>query len=248
MELDWTTFVLEVINFLVLVWILRRYLYRPVLNTLAARKAGIERVLAEAKEAEERASALKDQFEGRLADWEEEKAAARASLETALALERERQMAALAEALAAERERTAAQEAHRQEALRRELAAAAGAEARRFARALLGRVAGRETEARLVELFVEELGALPEERLDALRAGQNGHARGVFATAFPLPQALRARLAAAVEARLGMHGEFDFVEDSALLAGVRLSLGAWQLDFSVAGELGAFAESGSLGG
>ena len=43
MELDWTTFVLEVINFLVLVWILRRYLYRPVLNTLAARKAGQRR-------------------------------------------------------------------------------------------------------------------------------------------------------------------------------------------------------------
>ena len=79
MEIDWTTFVLEVINFLVLVWILRRYLYRPVLNTLAARKAGIERVLAEAKEAEERASALKGQFESRLADWEQEKAAARAS-------------------------------------------------------------------------------------------------------------------------------------------------------------------------
>jgi F-type H+-transporting ATPase subunit b len=118
MELDWTTFVLEVINFLVLVWILQRYLYRPVLNILAARKTGIERVLAEAKEAEERASALKGQFESRLADWEQEKAAARASLETALALERERQMEALAEALAAERERTAAQEAHRQEALR----------------------------------------------------------------------------------------------------------------------------------
>jgi len=248
MELDWTTFVLEVINFLVLVWILQRYLYRPVLSTLAARKAGIERVLAEAKEAEERASALKGQFESRLADWEQEKAAARASLETALALERERQMEALADALAAERERTAAQEAHRQEALQRELAAEAGAQARRFASALLGRVAGRETEARLVELFVEELGALPEERLGALRTGQDGHARGVFATAFPLPPALRTRLAAAVEARLGMRGEFDFVEDSTLLAGVRLSLGAWQLDFTVAGELGAFAESGSLGG
>ena len=31
MELDWTTFVLEIVNFLVLVWILQRYLYRPVL-------------------------------------------------------------------------------------------------------------------------------------------------------------------------------------------------------------------------
>jgi F-type H+-transporting ATPase subunit b len=248
MGLDWSTIVLEIVNFLVLVWLLKRFLYRPVLATLAERRSRIEGVLAEAKETEERASALKGQFESRLADWEQEKAAARASLETAMALERERQMEALAEALAAERERSAAQEAHRQETLKRELAAEAGAEARRFASTLLGRVAGRETEARLVELFIEELGALPEERLGVLRTGQNARARGVFATAYPLPEPLRARLAGAVEARLGVRGEFDFVEDSGLLAGVRLSLGAWQLDFSVAGELGVFAESGSLGG
>lgn len=248
MGLDWSTIVLEIVNFLVLVWLLKRFLYRPVLATLAERRGRIEGLLAEARETEKRASALKEQFESRLADWEQEKAAARASQETELALERERQMEALADALAAERERNAAQEAHRQETLARELSAEADVRARRFASVLLGKVAGRETEARLVEFFIEELGALPEERLGALRAGQNGHARGVFATAYPLPEALRARLAAAVDARLGMRGEFDFVEDSRLVAGVRLSLGAWQLDFSVAGELGVFAESGSLGG
>ena len=143
MGLDWSTIVLEIVNFLVLVWLLKRFLYRPVLATLAERRSRIEGLLAEAKETEERASALKGQFESRLADWEQEKAAARASLETAMALERERQMEALAEALAAERERSAAQEAHRQETLKRELAAEAVAEARRLASTLLGRVAGR---------------------------------------------------------------------------------------------------------
>lgn len=247
MEIDWTTFALEIVNFLVLVWILKRYLYKPVLATIAARKAGIERLLAEAHATETHATALESQFEGRLADWEAEKAAARSRLDAELARERERQMEALAEALDAERERNAAQESHRQETLKRELSAEAGAEARHFAAELLRKVAGRETEARLVDLFVEELMALPEERLGALRAGQNGRAHGVFATAYPLPEALRTRLVAAVEARLGTRGDFEFVEDSALVAGVRLSLGAWQLDFSVAGELRVFEEIGTLG-
>ena len=39
MQIDWTTFALEIINFLVLVWILKRFLYRPVLDTLARRRA-----------------------------------------------------------------------------------------------------------------------------------------------------------------------------------------------------------------
>ena len=39
MELDWTTFILEIINFLVLVWILHRFLYQPVMNVIAQRRA-----------------------------------------------------------------------------------------------------------------------------------------------------------------------------------------------------------------
>ena len=38
MQFDWTTFILEMLNFLVLVWILQRLIYRPVLAMLDARQ------------------------------------------------------------------------------------------------------------------------------------------------------------------------------------------------------------------
>jgi F-type H+-transporting ATPase subunit b len=176
-------------------------------------------VLAEAREAETRASALKGQFESRLSDWEQEKTAARERFEGELALDREHHLEALAQALNEERERSAAQDAHRQETLRRELVAEAGAEARQFAARMLYSVAGPELEARLVELFMAELAGLLEQRR---------------------------RLAQVAERRLRLHGQFQFVQDPALLAGVRLSLGAWQLDFSLAGELGVYAEIGGF--
>lgn len=40
MQIDWTTFVLEIVNFLALVWLLKRFLYTPVLDVLARRRAG----------------------------------------------------------------------------------------------------------------------------------------------------------------------------------------------------------------
>jgi F-type H+-transporting ATPase subunit b len=246
MELNWTTFTLEIINFLVLLWLLQRFLYRPVLATLAERRAGIERSLAEARATQAGAASLKAQFESRLADWEQEKAAARARFAAELATERARQMEALSRDLAAERERSAAQDAHRQETLRRELAAQADTQARQFASALLGKLAGAELEARLVELFLDELAALPEASLTPLRAGQNGHGPGLVSSAYPLAAAQRQLLASAIDARLGRHGALEFVEDRGLLAGVRLSLGAWQLDMSLAGELGVFAEATDL--
>ena len=39
MELSWPTFFLEIVNFLVLVWILKRFLYKPILQAIEQRKA-----------------------------------------------------------------------------------------------------------------------------------------------------------------------------------------------------------------
>jgi len=247
MELNWTTFALEIINFLVLLWILKRFLYRPVMQILAERRAGIERILGEARATEAKASAMRQQFESRLADWEQEKAAARRRFETELDAERDRQMEALAKVLASERERSAAQDAHRLETQRRELAVQASTEARQFASTLFTRLASPELEGQLVQLFIEELAVLPEERLSAVRAGQNGHGQGILSSAFELSAEQRQHLSNVIDTRLGKAIALDFVVAPNLLAGARLALGAWQLDFSLAGELGIFSEASTLG-
>jgi len=63
LELNWTTFALEAVNFLVLVWILKRFLYKPVLGVIARRRAAIDRALEEAQTRHAEAQALE-----RLAD------------------------------------------------------------------------------------------------------------------------------------------------------------------------------------
>jgi F-type H+-transporting ATPase subunit b len=247
MALNWTTLALEIFNFLALLWILKRFLYRPIMQTLAERQAGIERTLAVARTIEAQATARQQQFERRLTDWEQEKTVARRGFESEVATERGRQMTALAKDLAIERERSAAQDAHRLETQRRLLATQASKEARQFAVALLGRLAGPELERQLIQVFIEELAAFPEDRLNALRAGQSGQGQGVLTSAFGLAEEQRKDLAAAIETRLGKSITVDFMVDPALLSGVRLSLGDWQLDFSLAGELGVFGEASVLG-
>jgi len=242
MAIDWTTFILEVINFLVLVWILQNFLYRPVLETLARRRAGIERTLAEAWEVENRAGALRTQFENRLADWEQEKATRQARFEQELTAERSRQMQALAHALAQERERGAAQDAHRQEALRLDLESQALEQAHRFATGLLARLASPELEARLVEAGLEDFAALSADLLNGITtAARMPGARVLVASAFPLTEEQRERIGATLAARLGVSPDLDFRIDAQLGAGLRLALGSWQLNFSLADELAQFA-------
>jgi F-type H+-transporting ATPase subunit b len=242
MAIDWTTFILEIINFLVLVWILQHFLYRPVLETLARRRAGIERTLAEARDTETRARALQTQFENRLADWEQEKAALHARFEQEMTVERSRQMQVLADALAQERERRAAQDTHRRETLRLELESQALAQARRFATTLLARLASPELEARLIEAGMEDFAALPADSLNGLAtAARPPDARLLVTSAFPLTEAQRQRIGATLTARLGTSPNLNFRIDAQLGAGLRLALGPWQINFSLADELAQFA-------
>ena len=48
MGLDWTTLALQLVNFAILVWLLQRFLYRPVLRVIDARRAALVGEQAEA--------------------------------------------------------------------------------------------------------------------------------------------------------------------------------------------------------
>ena len=59
MHFDWSTFALQTVNFAILVWLLHRFLYRPVLRLIDARRAEIDKQYADARGAETKA---KDQL------------------------------------------------------------------------------------------------------------------------------------------------------------------------------------------
>ena len=65
MHIDGWTILLQAVNFLILVWLLRRFLYRPVLAVIAERQAATERARNEAEAARQAAEdarrALEDQ-------------------------------------------------------------------------------------------------------------------------------------------------------------------------------------------
>ena len=55
MEFNLSTFILEIINFLILIWILQRLFYKPLLEIIAKRKQFIDQSLADAKTMQQQA-------------------------------------------------------------------------------------------------------------------------------------------------------------------------------------------------
>lgn len=242
MNLDATTFALEVLNFLVLVWLLQRLLYRPVLDVVERRRAEDAQAVAQAQALREQAQALKEEYQQRLAGAADERTRALAQLAPEIAAERAQRLTAIDAEAAAECERrravlardAAADEARRE----REASALAG----RFAARLLDRIAGPALDDLLVGLAVAELAALPPPQRDALHAALADPDAAVrAASAWPMTEPRRAGLRAALAAIAGRPVEPAFAEDAALGAGLRLQVGAWVLAGDLHDELAFFA-------
>ncbi len=244
MELDWTTFALEVLNFLVLVWILTRFLYRPVTNAIAERKAGIEKTLADAQAVAAEAQSLKGQYEGRMGDWEHEKAQARIQLRDEIDAERARLMTGLQAALEQERAKARALERQRSTELRRTLEADAWREGARFVARLLVRLASPELEERIRALVLEDLPHVTDKELHALQAAAaTADAKIAVTSAYPLGEAQRNGLSRILRRLTERPVPVEFREDTELMAGLRIAIGPWVLRSNLRDELAFFTEA-----
>ena len=243
MELSWSTFVLEVINFLVLVWILKRFLYKPILDVIRRRRAGIEKTLADAEALHADAEKSREQYEGRLADWNQERRQAREALIRELEAERKVKMTELQSSLEQERETARAAEARRQADAMRKIEETALMQGARFATSLLEQASGPDKEARLVEMVTAELTQLPAERIAALRNSYGKTLEAiVVVSAFELPDDQRQRLKQALATVTSPNIPLRFEQNSELVAGVRIIIGPWVLGVNLQDELKGFVE------
>lgn len=62
MSIDWITVAAQIANFLVLVWLLKRFLYRPILDGIDAREAEISNRMQDALAAKDKAGAIEAMY------------------------------------------------------------------------------------------------------------------------------------------------------------------------------------------
>lgn len=244
MELDWTTFILEIINFLVLVWLLRHFLYRPVMKVVAERRAAIAKTLDEARATQDEAAALKAQYENRLRDWQKEREAARGALRDEIDAERRKRLAQLEDEVAEQRRKEQVLAERREEGLLREARRQAKSLSGSFAAKLLARLADPAIQDRLLAMLVEDLGHLGDDQRQQLAAAQQAAGGAVqIVSAFPLDKSQRDTVTGALQKALNINPEYDFREDGALLAGLSIHIGAQRLQANLEEELRFFSDS-----
>ena len=243
MEFNLSTFVLEIINFLILIWILQRLFYKPLLEVIAKRKQFIDQSLSEAKNLQLQAEQQCSLYENRQKLWEQEKQTAITALHRQLEAERKAHLDKLNADLEQERQKANVLLSKQRRELQQQTEKQALRNGAKFAGMLLHQSTGPELEARLFTLLMDNLTTLPEAcKLSLTTLGTKKSVPIKITSAYPLPSEMRRQLEQKLGTLINSQINFQYHQDEALIAGLRMDIGAWMLNANLQHELIGFAE------
>lgn len=238
MLIDWFTVVAQVVNFLILVWLLKRFLYKPILNAIDAREQRIAKELADADAKKTEAQNERDEFQHKNEEFELQRTALMDKAKEEVKTERQRlfdEARKAADVLSAKRQEALISDAHN---LNQALSQRARQEVFSIARKALADLAGTSLEERMAEVFSRRLRAMDAPAKASLgEALKKASEPALIRSAFELPVEQRAAIQNALnEAFLAqVPVRFETVPD--LVCGIELSANGQKVAWSIADYL-----------
>lgn len=244
MLIDWFTVGAQLLNFAILVWLMKRFLYQPVLDAIAARELKISSALADAAATKADAHRQQDEFLKKNQAFNEQRAELLRQARDAAQAEREGlQLAAREAADAASAQRAKALLADAQH-LHAEIARQTQQQVFDISRRVLGDLAGVSLEVRVCEIFIQRLQATRGPALAALGAALKAVSDAKPArlrSAFELPMPQQTAIKAALEDSFGQPIVLEFETTPDLVSGIELSAQGQKLAWSISDYLGALS-------
>jgi F-type H+-transporting ATPase subunit b len=243
MLIDWFTVGAQILNFIVLVWLLKRFLYKPILNAIDAREKRIAGELANADLQMSEAKKSRDELQAKGTRFEEERGALLATairdakVEGQRLLDNARQAA---DAVTLQRNLALQSESVK---LSDELSRLAAAESINIARAALKDLAGADLEARICEVFARRLRAMDSQKKQSLGILLTSPTnKAVVASSFELSSADKMVIQTALNESFSADIHLYFEASSNAIGGIELKVGGQRLSWTIADYLKSLEE------
>lgn len=238
MFINWFTVVAQIVNFLILVWLLRRFLYKPVLNAIEKREKRIADELAEADRTKIEAEKERNEFQKKNSEIETrrnsllEKATSDAEKEKQRLLEEARTKY---EELRSRLEKTLQEE---QAQIATEVKNNTQQEVFAIARKVLGDLASRSLEEQITGVFLQKITGLNEqERRDFNSAVKPETGPLLLKSAFELDQGQQEAVRKTLVETLQKDVQLNFQNSPNIISGIELSANGYKLSWSIADYL-----------
>lgn len=235
MELNWFTIVAQIINFLVLVWLMKRFLYGPIVKAMQEREDRIRARLESAEDKEKEAESEKQQFREKQKELEQNK-------EQILSTAKEEAEQKKKEMWQEARDETDEQKEKWIESIKREKEAFLKELRQRMSRRLsdvlrkaFRDLANNELEQQVISVFLSKIQNLDDESKRTLSESVTQEdAQPTVRSAFQLPEDKKQEISDAIQAAVSNDVQIDFQTSEELISGIEFRAGgrkiAWNVD------------------
>jgi F-type H+-transporting ATPase subunit b len=234
---NWWTFAFEIINFIVVVYILYRLLFRPVRDVIIKRREEIEQSKTEIAEGKEEAERLKAEFEERLRELHELKESALEEARAEALKERERILDETKEEIERAREKLKRQIEEERKRLYEEIMEKGVDIATELSGRIISSVMDRELNEALVRKVIERISSLTEEEKAELLDARGEVCRIHISSPYPLSENQMERIEASVADLLNCRIESTFSEAPELIGGLLIRINGKVFDGTIKGNI-----------
>ena len=238
MLIDWFTVGAQALNFLILVWLMKRFLYKPVLNAIDAREKRIAKELADAAAKKAEAQKERDEFQQKNEKFDEQRAALLSKATDDAKAERKRlldEARKAADALSAKRQETLINDAKN---LNQAITRRTQDEVFAIARRALTDLATTSLEQRMSEAFTRRLHDMDDKTKGGLgEALKTASEPALVRTAFELPADQRAAIQNALNETFSADIHLRFETAPEVISGIELTTNGQKVAWSIADYL-----------
>ena len=251
MKINWFTVIAQVINFLILVWLLRRFLYKPVLNAIDEREKKIASQLKDAEAKETKAKKEQTEFARKNETFDKEKKELMDKAIVETNKERQKLLEAARNESTALRSKLDKSLKDMQENLNRDISQKTLQEVFAIARKALADLASLSLEEQSANIFIKRINDLKKEEkkqfVEAFKKGSNlpaGRQGSILVqSAFDLPEKQQAEIKSAVNEVLGTKTQFQFKTAPEIISGIELTSNGYKLAWSISEYLNSLQKN-----
>ena len=234
MLIDWFTVAAQTLNFLILVWLMKCFLYQPILRAIDAREKRIAAAIADADALKVEAQKERDEFQHKNELFDQQRAGLLIQATDEVKAERQR-------LLDKAREDADVLRAKRQDALKREAQILNDEITRRtreevfaIASKALADLSGTSLEERMSEVFTRRLQALDDEAKKCLAKAMKTSSQSVrVRSAFDLVEEQRAVIQRVFNETFSTEIEIHFETVSQIIGGIELIINGRKIAWSI---------------
>lgn len=244
MQINWFTVIAQVVNFLVLVWLMKKYLYKPILDAVDEREKKIAAELKDAKSKMAEAKKEQDEFQKKNEVFDQHKKKMMNQATADAETERQKLLDAAKKEAETVKKKMEDTSKELQENMNDQLAKKTQKQVFSIAKKALSELASTTLEEQSVQVFISKIKSISgkdkKQFVDAFHSDSNPVSVN---SAFKLSDKEQKSIKAAIADLLGDDGKYEFKTSPKTISGIELTTNGYKLSWSFSAYIDSLEKS-----